>query len=296
MAKSQYLETDDSPISFVDMFTRFTPITECILEHLPNPCPLMRTCKAVHRMVLVYIPSDLVRKRAPNICIERGNGFSLSSAPPVFRVDKGLAMIAIYRTPLDYSLLDPCLQNDISVVKIAIASALLWTPLMFSKLVVCIPQTLYESSECNDFVEHICKGEPVMGPNDKHNFASLFRHFPDDRDICLFAILFNGCALRFASEQLRNDREIVLAAVKQDGHALAYANEQLENDREIVLAAVNQNGLVLFYHASEQLKNDREIVLAAVKQNGNALFYASEQLKNDREIILATVVDDDISL
>ena len=112
-AKSQHLEiSDDESISCVEMFVRFTPVTECILEHLPNPCALMRTCKDVHHMVMNYIPLALVRKRARVIHTPQGRGFSLSSAPPIFRVDKDLAMMAVYRHALDYALLDPYLQND----------------------------------------------------------------------------------------------------------------------------------------------------------------------------------------
>ena len=111
MADEEVVAMGDTSFSFVDMFTRFTPVTECILEYLPNPCSLMRTCKAVHRMILIYIPLDLVRKRAPNIYTIRGEGFSLSSAPPVFRVKKDLAMLAVFKRTLDYSLLDPYLQS-----------------------------------------------------------------------------------------------------------------------------------------------------------------------------------------
>ena len=34
------------------------------------------------------------------------------------------------------------------------------------------------------------------------------------------AVRQNGCALEFASEELKGDREVVMEAVKQDGRAL----------------------------------------------------------------------------
>ena len=102
------------------------------------------------------------------------------------------------------------------------------------------------------------------------------------------AVRSSGCALRFASEELRADHEIVLAAVKSYGYALEYASEDLRADREIVLAARRSWGRALEY-ASEDLRADREIVLAAVKSSGCALEDASEELRADREIVLVAV-------
>ena len=38
----------------------------------------------------------------------------------------------------------------------------------------------------------------------------------NDRDFMLSAVKKNGCALRYASYELKNDRELVLAAVQED--------------------------------------------------------------------------------
>jgi hypothetical protein len=90
---------------------------------------------------------------------------------------------------------------------------------------------------------------------------------------------YDGCALQFASAELRADREVVLAAMAQHGYALEYASAELRADREVVLAAVAQNGYALEY-ASAELRADREVVLTAVAQAGNALWFASEELQD----------------
>ena len=46
-----------------------------------------------------------------------------------------------------------------------------------------------------------------------------------DRDVVMAAVAQNGCALRFAAEDLRGDRDIVLVAVSRAGSALQDAAE-----------------------------------------------------------------------
>ena len=45
-------------------------------------------------------------------------------------------------------------------------------------------------------------------------------------DIVLAAVTHNGCALRFASKELRTHREIVCTAVAQNAKALQYATPE----------------------------------------------------------------------
>ena len=51
-----------------------------------------------------------------------------------------------------------------------------------------------------------------------------------------------GCALEFATAELRGDHEIVLKAVSHRGEALQYATEELKSDRVIAMRAVTQKG------------------------------------------------------
>ena len=56
------------------------------------------------------------------------------------------------------------------------------------------------------------------------------------------AIGQNGCALRWAAEDLRADRDLVLAAVRQNGRALQYASNNLQVDKEVCMEAYTELG------------------------------------------------------
>ena len=51
------------------------------------------------------------------------------------------------------------------------------------------------------------------------------------------AVAQDGCALEFATEELRADRGVVLAAVGHHGGVLRYAAKHLRTDPEILAAA-----------------------------------------------------------
>ena len=109
----------------------------------------------------------------------------------------------------------------------------------------------------------------------------------NDKRCALAAVQYNGCALNYASDELRADREVVLAAVKQNGMALEFTNHILRADREVVLAAVRSNGNSLKY--AHFLQGDCEVVLAAVQQDGRALQYARDPARTDYNVVLAAV-------
>ena len=74
-----------------------------------------------------------------------------------------------------------------------------------------------------------------------------------------------------------------MCAVKQDGCALEYASDELKGDKEVVIEAVRRNGEVLRF-AAEHLKADKEVVIEAVKRSRRALRFASDELKSDGEV------------
>ena len=110
----------------------------------------------------------------------------------------------------------------------------------------------------------------------------------EEPEFVLKAVKEHGCALMFASEQLRNDRQFVTEAVRQRGSALQFVLEDLQSDREIVLEAVRQDGTALQF-AAKNLHGDGAIVWAAVQQNGSALQFAFEDLQRDRKVVLEAV-------
>ena len=117
-----------------------------------------------------------------------------------------------------------------------------------------------------------------------------------NRDIMMAVVKRNGCALKYASNEVKADRDIVMAAVKQDGYwALRHASVELKSDRDFVLEAVKQDGRALGC-ASDEIKADRDIVMEAVKQDGSALRFASVELKADRGIVREAVKRDGSAL
>lgn len=125
------------------------------------------------------------------------------------------------------------------------------------------------------------------------SLASGYRR--NDHKVVLAAVIQDGRALQYASDDLRNSRQVVLAAVTQNQYALKYASEELQNDRQVVLAAVTCDGWALKY-ASEKLRNDRQVVLAAIRRDWCALEYASEALRNDRQVVLAAIAQNEQAL
>lgn len=99
----------------------------------------------------------------------------------------------------------------------------------------------------------------------------------------------DGCALYYASEELRADREVILTAVAQCG------SENPRSDREVVLTAVAQCGEAL-QSSSTELLGDREVVLTAVVRHGYLLQFASAELRDDLEIVLTAVAQDGCAL
>lgn len=51
-----------------------------------------------------------------------------------------------------------------------------------------------------------------------------------NREDVLRAVQENGCALQYASSELKGDREVVLAAFYEDRRALKYASDELRKE------------------------------------------------------------------
>ena len=122
----------------------------------------------------------------------------------------------------------------------------------------------------------------------------------DNPIIAREVISFNGFALEYVSDKLKNDKEIVLIAVDHTGRApravaraLFYASDTLKNDVDVVLTAVTSHGAALEY-ASDTLKNNEEVVMAAIREEkyrefDSALEYASDELRDNKAVVLAAI-------
>ncbi|KAG2382573.1 hypothetical protein C9374_005153 [Naegleria lovaniensis] len=62
--------------------------------------------------------------------------------------------------------------------------------------------------------------------------------FQSDKKMVLEAVKKNGCALEFASEELRNDLQVVLTAIRQNGMSIQYASKSLRLDKDLVIEAL----------------------------------------------------------
>lgn len=120
----------------------------------------------------------------------------------------------------------------------------------------------------------------------------------DNRDLILQIVndeYFDGYALNYISEELKNDYDIFIAAVQRVYWTIEFASYELQMNHDIAMAAVKTDGDALSYLPSE-IRANREIVMEAVRNDGCALYYASEELKNDRELVMEAVLQDAYAL
>jgi hypothetical protein len=103
--------------------------------------------------------------------------------------------------------------------------------------------------------------------------------------VVLHAVLLEGAALRFASDDLRNDNIVVSRAAEQNPRSFIYAGDRCKTDRALALTLLNKKVKILNY-LSEALKTDQEIVLAAVKAHPSEWTNAPEQMTRSKDLIL----------
>jgi hypothetical protein len=92
--------------------------------------------------------------------------------------------------------------------------------------------------------------------------------FCNDLTIMLWAVQQDGCALQYASKELRNNTTLVEAAVRHNGNALKYASDAMRDNSEIALIATRRNPEV-FQCVSARLANTREFLIDVVSWNHN---------------------------
>ena len=161
--------------------------------------------------------------------------------------DKELALLAVSREPIAFSLLSKDLMFDESIQKVLCLSAN-W-------------DLLYYIKEWNLSIENILTLE----------------------ELCE-VIKKNGKLLSVLSNKIRLNRDCVIAAISNDSSNLKYADESLKKDMKFALELVKLNGRVLNY-IDDSLKSDKQIVLAAVQESVYAIKFCSDSLLADEEFI-----------
>lgn len=112
-----------------------------------------------------------------------------------------------------------------------------------------------------------------------------------DKKFMSQAVICNGLALQYASEELRGDIDVVQLAVNENGEALQYASLDLKENPIIVRHATDQTMAALAY-ASPKLQSDRNFILERINQDGQALYYADKRLRSDGELIVKSIRND----
>lgn len=89
-------------------------------------------------------------------------------------------------------------------------------------------------------------------------------------------------------KDISSNKELMKKIVPYNGHAMEFASEELKNDKDLALLAIHENPYTLMDLGDEILKN-KEVVLEAVKQRGDTLRFANPDLQNDEELITAAI-------
>ncbi len=208
-------------------------------------------------------------------CMKEHNGMTLEHASSKWKDDEDVVLVAVDKkygygpssSPLQFA--SDRLRNDKDFVMQCV------------KLESTSLQ--YASEQLRHDREYIMSVVKVKGLT-----LQYVPHFQNDIEIVTVAVMQDGHALQYASDELKNDKVIVMNAVMQHGWSLEFASKQLQNDKHVVTSAVMQRGSSLEF-ASNELKNDKDIVLAAVKRDGFALKQASDRLKRDEYVVLSAI-------
>lgn len=118
--------------------------------------------------------------------------------------------------------------------------------------------------------------------------------YQSDIDVVNAAVEQCGCAIRYASEELRNDYQLALKSVKNDGFALRYV-DKLKNNKELVLEAVCNKGEAIQF-ASEELQLDTDIISAALSNDGMALRVCDNYVKRNVNYVTIAFCNNQLSL
>ncbi len=111
-------------------------------------------------------------------------------------------------------------------------------------------------------------------------------HFNNDKEIVMAAVMENGFALEYASDELHNDEQVVMGAVKNRYDSIQYAYS-FRNSGDFILKCIQEMGAeflgeLSWWNAavSRKLRDDFDFMVRAVKLDLDCLQYASDRLKS----------------
>ena len=132
--------------------------------------------------------------------VDAAQGAAQPALPGGCGTDKAVVLAAVRRNGLDLEFASRELRGSAEVCLIA----------------------LQQNSDAFCFIDHVLAQDRafILAAARLRGLVIQHSEFKDDKEVVLRAVLQNGSALRFASEQLRADKETVTAAIKSSRNVL----------------------------------------------------------------------------
>jgi hypothetical protein len=162
--------------------------------------------------------------------------------------------------------------------------------------------------------------------NDFNCLEYIPNEYKNNKEFIKKYLTYNGCNIRYASEELKNDGELVNIAISHDygseyvlkylnhlykdneefiipilnkyPNCFEYISKRLQNKKEIIMLCINNlkklhnNYNHILFLINDVNKNDKEIVLPLVSMNGRDISYISGNLALDTDIVYAAIKND----
>lgn len=179
--------------------------------------------------------------------------------------DKELALLAVSREPLAYSLLSKDLMIDKTIQKTLCLKAD-WN-------------LLHYINEWNFDIESLLTFEELLEviKNNTNILSVLSNNVHSNKEYLMAAMSNSISNLNYADVSLKKDKQFALEVVKYQGEALKYIDDSLKANREIVLEAIKNNCLAIKF-CSESLRNSVDFIIEAYELNPKIMSYIDDNI------------------
>lgn len=179
--------------------------------------------------------------------------------------DKELALLAVSREPLAYSLLSKDLMIDKTIQKTLCLKAD-WN-------------LLHYINEWNFDIESLLTFEELLEviKNNTNILSVLSNNVHSNKEYLMAAMSNSISNLNYAADSLKKDKQFALEVVKYQGEALKYIDDSLKANREIVLEAIKNNFLAIKF-CSKSLRNSVDFIIDAYELNPKIMSYIDDNI------------------
>jgi hypothetical protein len=184
--------------------------------------------------------------------------------------DKELALLAISREPLAYSLLSEDLMIDKKIQKTLCLRAD-WNLLHYVK-------------EWNFDIENLLTFEELREviTNNTNILSVLSKNVRLNKDYLMAAMSNSISNINYADDSLKKDSKFALEVVKSHGEALKYFDNSLKANREIVFEAIKNNCFAIKF-CSESLRNNEDFIVDVYEMNPKIMSYIDDKIIKQHE-------------